>query len=257
MGLFNACDAYHAFCMMCAEECRKKVSTPEVFDFLKGMGVTSENIGAYAEAFKKWTVLDVRLTPLHVVYLAERNHFVSLPFFDPKLACFVVGIEVEGTCFFEHYQRKGKAPLMSLKQAHAFLERRTSELLKFEGATSPRMLTFPTTEDLAKWSDQDSYVSRTLRIISRKVLASMRCENGSYWIDPTLKQSLAKVCAKLHYDKIETYAPQSAETFCRVMAVAHLDPKYDFRGEVTKFGELTPRTEKELFHLRELSAKMA
>ena len=253
MGLFNACDQYHTFCMMCADVCRQKVPAPEVFDFLKKIGVTPENIGAYVEAFKKWIALDVRLTPLHVLYLAEKNHLVSLPFFDPKLIHFAVGIEIEGTCFFEHYQRKGSAPLMSLKQAHSFLEQRTSELLKFEGATSPRMLTFPTTADLAKWSDQDPYISQTLHIYSRKFLANIRCENGVYWIDPTLKKSLAKVCAKLYFDKIETYAPQSEETFCRAMAVAHLDPKYDFRGEFAEFGELTPETLKELTHLRRLS----
>ena len=142
---------------------------------------------------------------------------------------------------------------MSLEQAHSFLEQRTFELLKIEGEKSPRILTFPTTADLEKWSEADPYVAQTLHILSRKVLSYMRCENGTYWIDPSLKQSLAKVCAKLYYDKIQLREPQSAETFCRAMAVAHLDSKYDFRGEFTEFGELTPKTEEVLTHLRKLA----
>jgi len=259
MGLFNCCED-SGFCLLSAENCKHQISAPEVFGFLKGIGVTPENINVYVEAFKKWNELDVYLTPLKVVYLAERNHLVSLPFFDLKSARFVVGIEVKGTCFFAHHQKKRTAPLMSLEQAHSFLEQRTSELLKFDGATSPRILTFPTTGDLKNWAEEDPHVAQTLSVInldrnyaSRHILSYMRCENGTYWIEPTLRQSLAKVCAKLEYDKIELRDPQSGETFCRTMAVAHLDPKYDCRGEFTEFGELTPETLRELTHLRRLS----
>ena len=263
MGLFNACEGHHTFCMLSVEMCRQKISALEIFDFLKGMGVTSENINVYVEAFKKWNELGVNLTPLRVVYLAEPNRLIALPFFDCKLARFVVGIEVEGTCFFPHYQKKRLAPLMPLKQAHSLLLERTTELLKIEGAKSPRILAFPTTVDLENWSENDPEVAQTLSVInldrnyvSRRILSYMRCENGTYWIDPTLRQSLAKVCAKLKYSKIELREPQSEETFCRAMTVAHLDPKYDFCGGYNEFGEFTPQTVKELARLRELSEKM-
>lgn len=264
MGLFGVCDDCHPFCVVYTEECLKKISALEVFEFLKCMGVTPENVGSYVDAFKKWLELSVQRTPLNVVYLAEKNHLVSLPLFDPCLARFVVGMEIKGTCFFEHDQKKREAPRMSHEQAHAFLLKRTAELLKLSKGNTPRVLTFPTTVDLKNWSEEDPHVAQTLSIInldrnyvSRHILSYMRCENGMYWIEPTLRQSLAKVCARLDYDKlgqnqVKTREPQSQETLCRAMAVAHLDSKYDFRGGFTEFGELTPETAKELAHLRRL-----
>lgn len=257
MGLFNVCDG-SGFCLLSTEKCKREISAPEVFDFLKAIGVTSENIDVYTEAFKKWIALGVCLTPLNVVYLAEKNHLVSLPFFDLKSARFVVGIEIKGTCFFAHYQKKKTAPLMSWEQAHSFLEERTFELLKIE--KRPRMLTFPTAVDLKNWSEEDPHVAQTLSIInldcnyvSRHILSYMRCGNGIYWIDPTLEQSLARIYAKLDYDNLELCEPQSKETYCRAMAVSHLDLRYDFRGEFTAFGELTPETYDVLTHLRQFA----
>ena len=230
--------------MLSCKDCVGKIEPSEVFDFLKVLGVTPENVGAYMDAFKQWSTLEVKLTPVNVVYLAQPGRLVSLPVYDQKIAKFVVGLEVNSVCFFPHPQRREKAPFMRHSEAQSFLEKRAFAL-----GLNDR-LTLPTEEDLFYWSQFNRDFEYN-SIWAVRIMPSIKRQNGIYWITPKSKSQ--KICARVVYDEVTAYSPLSEDTMCRVLSVVHIDLLCDFRGQITKSGSLSEKTLKELLLLRKLA----